>query len=41
MTTAQLCTEHEIQSAYPGERIASSYVANRFQSELNRLLHER
>ena len=41
MTTAQLCTENEIQSAYSGERMAASYVANRFQSELNRLLHER
>ena len=37
----QLCTESEIQSAYSGERMAASYVANRFQSELNRLLHER
>lgn len=41
MSTAQLCTESEIQNAYSGERMASSYVANRFQSELNRLLHER
>ena len=41
MTTAQLCTETEIQSAYSGERMAASYVANRFQSELNLLLHER
>lgn len=36
-----LSTETEIQSAYSGERVASSYVADRFQSELNRLLHER
>lgn len=41
MSAAQLSTEHEIQSAYSGERMASAYVANRFQSELNRLLHER
>lgn len=41
MSSAQLCTEAEIQSAYSGERMASSYVADRFQSELNRLLHER
>lgn len=40
MSTAQLCTEHEIQSAYSGEHTAVSYVENRFQSELNSLLHE-
>ena len=41
MSTAQLSSEHEIQSAYSGERMAAAYVANRFHSELNRLLHER
>ena len=41
MTTAQLSSEHEIQSAYSGTRTASAYVGERFRSELNRVLHER
>lgn len=41
MTTAQLSTESEIQSAYSGTRTASAYVAERFRSELNCLLHQR
>ncbi len=40
MTTASLSTEHEIQSAYHGTDLAEAYVAERFESELNRLLHE-
>ena len=39
MKTAQLSTEHEIQSAYSGSSLADGYVAQRFDSELNRLLH--
>ena len=41
MHTAQLSTEHEIQSAYSGNGLANGYVAQRFDSELNRLLHTR
>lgn len=36
-----LATENEIQSAYRGSETAQAYVAQRFVSELNRLLHER
>lgn len=39
MSVAQLRSEAEIQSAYSGDQMASSYVANRFHSELNRMLH--
>ncbi len=36
-----LATEHEIQASYRGEQLAERYVAERFASELHRLLHER
>lgn len=39
--TTPLSSELEIQSAYQGSDMAEAYVGNRFESELNRLLHER
>jgi len=38
--TVQLSTEHEIQTAYRGTELAGNYLARRFESELNRVLHE-
>ncbi len=35
-----LASETELQEAYQCDRVAGSYVAERFESELNRLLHE-
>src|SRR5438045_1906482 len=35
-----LATEHELQNAYQGERTASRYISERFNSELTQLLHE-
>lgn len=39
--TQTLSTPNEIRSAYSARATARDYVARRFQSELNRLLHER
>jgi SAM-dependent methyltransferase len=36
-----LATEQEIQTSYQGTETAARYVANRFASELHRLLHDR
>lgn len=36
-----LSTSHEIQRAYEGNEMASTYVGHRFVSELHRLLHDR
>ncbi|RIK80387.1 MAG: hypothetical protein DCC68_11180 [Planctomycetota bacterium] len=36
-----LATEHEIQASYRDRAVAERYIANRFESELMRLLHER
>jgi SAM-dependent methyltransferase len=36
-----LATEQEIKASYRGDNVASKYVAQRFHSELHRLLHDR
>ncbi len=41
MYKTQLASEKEIQAAYRGHAEADQYVARRFTSELNRLLHDR
>ena len=39
--TTPLSSELDIQSAYQGSDMAEAYVGQRFESELNRLLHDR
>jgi len=38
--STQVCSEEGIQDAYQGTEFAQQYVSRRFESELNRVLHE-
>ncbi len=38
--STQVCSEQGIQDAYQGTEFAQQYVSRRFESELNRVLHE-
>ncbi len=39
--TSPISSEADIQNAYSGTKVAEAYVAGRFESELNRLLHRK